>query len=615
MPGDPRVGVISLGVALDARTGPVLAPAAPVRSRAPARRVLCRVPAMQVLCRAPAESIPLRAGPCQAGTSPFHMLLHAPLLPPAVAMEFDIFFSISQTPVRGHMPTEKEMFQNFFEQVEAADRLGYGVAWLAESHLSSEVQKRNQHPVIPHWEGEVGLNCDMLQTAQAIFHRTAALAAREDAVRAASRGRARNAGLAAKGPGHGRIDVGSAVMNILQGGGPIAHAERIAYFATLAQQDERPGGASRKPDGSPRRIHVGFSAGRFDYMNRAHGYVPRDDLERAIPYPFLKGKIFDEATEVFCRLLAGETISSEDIPHRTITEAECRTDEDWQRIRAAGEAADRLETAPPSPPPGATAAGGSGRSIIPARGDDETAEGGAQSDTASKVAEDAAGDAAGGGATDDSDAVPGGLGTGCGAGDDVEHVVLPKWFVFEELKVVPQDWDRDLIRLVAGSHDPRIPALANRFLPCQVANLSITPPEIIERTHAFMERVYHPDGGPWKRSYMPRTVMVFLNEEEGLSPAERSEGAKEEAKAALSAYWNALTGTLDPEKIDNAAQNAVIGNAEEVAHQVTERYHPQDRLMLWFDFFNHDSARVVRNMEAWMEKVVPQLPAPLAAST
>ena len=27
--------------------------------------------------------------------------------------------------------------------------------------------------------------------------------------------------------------------------------------------------------------------------------------------------------------------------------------------------------------------------------------------------------------------------------------------------------------------------------------------------------------------------------------------------------------------------------------------------MTWFDFFNHDSARVMRNMEAWMTQVVP----------
>ncbi|MGB0653466.1 MAG: LLM class flavin-dependent oxidoreductase [Thermoplasmatota archaeon] len=410
-------------------------------------------------------------------------------------MQFDVFFSISQTPARGLLPDEPTMFANWMEQVEAADRLGYGVAWLAESHLSSEVQKQGSHPVIPHWEGEVGLNCDFLQSSHAIFRATR------------------------------RIETGSAVMNILQGGGPIAAAERIAFFATL-----------QKLAGDTRRIHVGFSAGRFDYMNRAHGYVPRDDLERAIPYPFLKGKIFHEATEIFCRLLAGETLSSDDVPHRTITEAECRTAEDWERIHAAGEAAGRVEER-----------------------------------------------------------------------DGTTHVVLPKRFTFEALKIVPQDWDRSLVQLVAGSHDPAIPKLANQYLPCQVANLSITPPEVIERTHQFMAEIYHPDGGPWTRDMMPRTVMVFLNEEEGLTPEERTAAAQAEAKEALSAYWNALTGTIDPAKIENAADNAVIGNATDVARQISERFHPDDRLMLWFDFFNHDSARVVRDMEAFREKVISAL--------
>ncbi len=407
-------------------------------------------------------------------------------------MEFDVFFSISQTPVDGHMPTEREMFLNFFEQVEAADEMGMGVAWIAESHLSSEVQKGNQHPVIPHWKGEVGLNCDMLQTAHQVFRRT------------------------------DRIEVGSAVMNILQGGGPIAHAERIAYFAALHGLNEA----------ESRRIHVGFSAGRFDYMNRAHGYVPRDDLERALPYPLLKGKIFDEATEILCRLLAGETLSSDDVDERTVQESECRAPKDWQQMREAAQKAGRLE------------------------------------------------------------------------GD---LVVLPKRFVFEELKIVPQQWRRDLVQLVAGSHDLRIAELANRYLPVQVANLSITPPAVIDKTHAFMRDHYHPSGGDWRRSYMPRTVMVFLNEEKGLTPTQRTEAAKQEARAALGAYWSALEGTLDPAKVENAADNAVIGNAEDVTEQLRARYHPEDRMMLWFDFFNHDSARVVRNMRAFMRKCAPEL--------
>jgi hypothetical protein len=111
--------------------------------------------------------------------------------------------------------------------------------------------------------------------------------------------------------------------------------------------------------------------------------------------------------------------------------------------------------------------------------------------------------------------------------------------------------------------------------------------------------------GDWQRNMMPRTVMVFLNEEEGLSPEERSAAAEVESQQALAAYWTALEGTLDPSKVAKATDNAVIGNADEVAAQIVERFHPDDRLMLWFDFFKHDSARVCRDLQAFMERVAP----------
>ena len=68
-------------------------------------------------------------------------------------MELDVFFSICQTEVHGYMPSERVMFENFFEQVELADELGFGTAWVAESHLSTEIQKTNPGAVIPHFVG------------------------------------------------------------------------------------------------------------------------------------------------------------------------------------------------------------------------------------------------------------------------------------------------------------------------------------------------------------------------------------------------------------------------------------------------------------------------------
>ena len=161
--------------------------------------------------------------------------------------------------------------------------------------------------------------------------------------------------------------------------------------------------------------------------------------------------------------------------------------------------------------------------------------------------------------------------------------------------------------LVAGTHDPRAQIFVNNYLPVRVFNLSITQPEIIEATHDRMRECFHSDGGQWKRSDMPRTSFVFLNDEHGLSPEEQRQAAQNEADLSLGAYWNALEGTIDPTKVQNAAQNALIGNVEDVAQQLVERFHPQDRVMAWFDFFNHDSDRVCRNMRAYMEKVAPRV--------
>lgn len=159
-----------------------------------------------------------------------------------------------------------------------------------------------------------------------------------------------------------------------------------------------------------------------------------------------------------------------------------------------------------------------------------------------------------------------------------------------------------LLNLSIGSHDAETQELANTILPVGVFNLSITPGDEIEKTNDRMSRAYHPDGGGWTRRLMPRTVLVFINEEPGLTREERNERAAAEAKRALENYWKALEGTLDPAKVERATNNALVGDAETIVAQMS-RFHPDDRLMLWFDFNNHDSARVCRNMRAFMDKV------------
>ena len=408
-------------------------------------------------------------------------------------MDFDIFLSISQTPVDGVTPDENTMYNNFFEQLESADNLGFGTAWVAQAHLSTEVQKNNKQPVVPHWQGEVGLCTDFFQLAHLMFSRTK------------------------------NIHVGSAVMSLLTHGGPVGIAERVGAFLALHGLDEN----------EKRKLRIGFSAGRFEFMARPYGIVPRDIVEEAA-WPALRGQIFAEASEIFLKLLNGEIVNSKDIRKTILTRSNFRSDEDWIKVQEAIMKRDSLTNAP-------------------------------------------------------------------------DEVHIPNRYVFEDVKNIPQSWNRELLDLILGSHDASLQKEVNKIRPVKVFNLSITPPEVIEATHDRMVKHYNSKGGNWKRNYMPRTLMIFVNDEPNLSDVERTEVAKQEAKNSLSSYWGALEGTIDPNKVSKAADNSVIGNVEEVAQQIAERFHPDDCIMTWFDFFNHDSPRVVRNMEAFMNKVVPRV--------
>jgi alkanesulfonate monooxygenase SsuD/methylene tetrahydromethanopterin reductase-like flavin-dependent oxidoreductase (luciferase family) len=395
-------------------------------------------------------------------------------------MKFDIFLSICQTEVDGYLPSEQVMFDNFFDQVRLADDLGFGTAWVAETHLSCEIQKHGPEPVIPHFVGEIGLNTDILQLAHAVFGQTK------------------------------RINIGSAVRNIFCNGGPIAHAESIRTFLTLHGR--------RSPD-EKRLLDIGFASGRFDFSNRPYGIRPRNAMEKAA-WPAVKGKVLLEATEIFLRLLKGEKISRADCTMHGLERSDFRSQEDWDRVRAA-------------------------------------------------------------------------------AGTTADRISLEPFWNFEKVGVIPFDAPLDLLRLTIGSHDEKAQRLANSILPVGVFNLSITPPQVIEDTHKRMAKEYHPAGGEWRRDMMPRTAMVFLDS--------TTAKAKAAAEKAWVTYWKAMEGTLDQKKVDQAVENTLAGSAEDLARAIRGKYDAKDRLMLWFDFNNHDNAFIKKSMVDFMEKVAPNL--------
>jgi hypothetical protein len=97
-----------------------------------------------------------------------------------------------------------------------------------------------------------------------------------------------------------RLHFGTAIHNIVGGnGGPIASADRVNTLAFLNQLGK-----------TPRELYIGFAAGRFPYINRPFGIVPRCDEERE-HWPQYKRYIFLEAMEIFLRLCVGEAYSSQ----------------------------------------------------------------------------------------------------------------------------------------------------------------------------------------------------------------------------------------------------------------------------------------------------------------
>lgn len=407
-------------------------------------------------------------------------------------MKYDIFFSICQTEVDGYLPNERTMWENFFDQIQMADQLDFGTAWVAETHLSCQIQKENPAAVIPNFKGEIGLNTDILQLAHLIFNQTK------------------------------KINVGSAIRNILCNGGPLAHAEAVKTFLSLH--------SLRKNES--RKLELGFAAGRFPFSYHAYGIKPRDQVDE-VAWEVVKNKVFQEATLIMLRVLRGDCMASRDIGPLYLRPEDFRDQTQWQKVyNLAKEDNHRWD------------------------------------------------------------------------GDKIRHF---PYFVFDKVGVIPFEAPLEFLRLTIGSHDPETQIMANKILPTGVFNLSITPGEVIEETHRRMAREFHPSGGTWTRAHMPRTALVFIDATEGLSPEEQSARAREQSKKAWSNYWLAMEKTLDPKKVESAVENSISGNPEEVAQAIKKKYHPEDRLMLWFDFNNHDNEQIKNSMRIFAEKVKPRV--------
>lgn len=404
-------------------------------------------------------------------------------------MRYDIYFSLAQTEVDGAIPPVKMIFENFFDQVRLADDLGFETAWISEAHLSSQTQKKTSFRTIPDLKGEIGLNTDTLHLAHHILNKTK------------------------------NIKIGAAFKNLLSNGGPVAHAESVAQYLAI----------NRHIKFNERIFELGLSDGQFDFVNAPYNIRPKSEMEMFF-WSLIKPKAFEEAAEIFVRLLLGEELSSSMITPKFLNEKDFKSEEEWKTASALAK-------------------------------EDGLFEGG--------------------------------------------EIQLKKFFDFEILSLIPLDYDLDDIQVSLNTQNQQILKDSNKYLPVRMFDFLSMSNKDIEEAHEFMKSIYRSDGGRWKRWYLPRTLIVFINDDANLNDFQKTEKAKSFAFKSWESYWHSVTGKKDPAKIEASLRNTMYGSPEEVAEKICTSFHPHDRLVLWFDFHYHDNEGIKKSMRAFKEKVVP----------
>ena len=164
---------------------------------------------------------------------------------------------------------------------------------------------------------------------------------------------------------------------------------------------------------------------------------------------------------------------------------------------------------------------------------------------------------------------------------------------------MPEPTPSERLRIVLGSGDPEALEVARCYYNVDLFNLSFTPPEQIEALHRDLAA----RAPGWTRARLPRTVLVFID------PSRAK--ARRLADAALDAYVDAMGGTAQVPDKAVLLERALVGDASEILEQLApdapRRFHPDDRLMLWFEFNQLDGEAIKQQMRYFFESVAPRV--------
>jgi len=178
-------------------------------------------------------------------------------------------------------------------------------------------------------------------------------------------------------------------------------------------------------------------------------------------------------------------------------------------------------------------------------------------------------------------------------------------YEFDKLKLVPDFPSSELFKnltFVLGSGDPLARETALKHGDLDVFNLSFTPPDVLTKMHSDLDKEYTKAGKSWSRQRMPRTVLVFIDND--------SKVATKNAEHCFDTYIEAMRGTVKMPPREYLMDRALIGTPEEIIEQLApdsvKGFDTNDRLMLWFEFNQSDNEAILNQMKLFAENVIPK---------
>lgn len=436
--------------------------------------------------------------------------------------KWDIFFSITKF-IKNDKPVEQFLkeYLNLFIQ---ADKLEYGVIWIAESHLSHTAQLAN-HPIVQckSFEGEIGIINNVILLIQHAINITK------------------------------KIDFGTAIVN-LHAHNPVLLAESIAQLIITGDFVT-----------TNRKIHLGVSSGRFDYVNQAYGMYPVTALEKEC-WSVLSEKIYHKKLEIFLTLIQNKVISNGNFKPITLTDKDFQGDQWYSLWNSVKKGQDKELFK------------------ITAKGTIEYFN--------NKI-----------------------LGIQYDDMSVVTNIKLCNQMLLDHLEIYLATENKNLIK-----KSYKLYSELNLML------LSITSSEFINKMHEYMQ--IELKNSLWDRYRLPLTIIVIFSDEENPavdfveaeiehyfemmreSSIEYSKrdmlndmSAKIKAEKLIKDYWSAVEGTVEHKPSGDKLSNVVFGSPRKIAYDIKMRY-PNDKLLLWFDFDNSDMDYVERGMKSFMNNSV-----------